>query len=67
MESVTVSSKYQIVIPRSAREALGIKPGQKLTAISLDGRLELVPQRDIASLRGFLRGMDTTVEREDDR
>jgi AbrB family looped-hinge helix DNA binding protein len=67
METVTVSPKYQIVIPRRVREAMGIRPGQKVRMVLFDGRLELVPERDIREMRGHLRGMDTTVPREDDR
>jgi AbrB family looped-hinge helix DNA binding protein len=64
---VTVSPKFQVVIPRDVREALGISPGQKLRAIALNGRVELVPVKPARALRGFLRGIDTTVRREKDR
>jgi AbrB family looped-hinge helix DNA binding protein len=64
---VTVSPKFQVVIPREVREALGISPGQKLRAIALNGRVELVPVKPARALRGFLRGIDTTVKREKDR
>lgn len=67
METVTVSPKYQVVIPRSARESLGIKQGQKVQVIVYDHRIELVPVQPAKKMRGFLKGIDTTVSREDDR
>ncbi|MGD8868232.1 MAG: AbrB/MazE/SpoVT family DNA-binding domain-containing protein [Gemmatimonadales bacterium] len=67
MNVVTVSSKYQIVIPKELRERLGIEPGQKVQAFALEDRIELVPIRPLKSMRGFLRGIDTTVDREADR
>jgi len=65
--SVTVSSKYQIVIPRAIRESLGIRPGMKLHALEYRGRLELVPVKSARQARGFLEGIDTSVDRESDR
>ena len=67
MDTVTVSPKYQVVIPREIREALGIRPGQKVQAIQYGNRIELVPVRPLSEARGFLKGMDTTIEREPDR
>jgi len=67
METVTVSAKYQVVIPRSIREALGIRPGQKVQAIRLGNRIELIPYRPLSDARGFLAGIDTSVVREPDR
>src|SRR5271156_3152295 len=67
MSTITVSSKYQIVIPLKIREALGIKPGEKLHAIEYRGRIELVPVRPTKSARGSLKGIDTDVPRESDR
>ena len=67
MENVTVSTKYQVVIPKRVRERLGIKPGQKVHMIPYMGRIELIPVRDIEEGRGFLSGIDTTVERDEDR
>ncbi len=66
METVTVSSKFQVVIPKPIREELGLSPGQKLRAIVYGDRIELIPVRFIKELRGFLRGIATTVERERD-
>lgn len=67
MNTLTISPKYQLVIPKAIRELLGLKPGQKVQAIAYDNRIELIPVRPIRRMRGFVRGMDTTVEREDDR
>ena len=66
METVTVSSKFQVVIPRAVRESLGIQPGQKVQVIRYGERIELIPLRPVRETRGFLRGIDTTVKREQD-
>ena len=67
MTTVTVSPKFQVVIPKEVREALGIKAGEKLDAIPYRGHVALVPVRSIKSARGFLKGIDTEVARDDDR
>lgn len=67
METVTVSPKFQVVIPRAVRESLDIKPGQKMDVFEYDGRIEFVPVRHPREMRGFLAGIDTTVERDADR
>jgi AbrB family looped-hinge helix DNA binding protein len=64
---VTISSRYQIVIPKDVRERLNLKPGQKIQAIPFEGRIELIPVEPIENARGFLRGIDTRVPREGDR
>ena len=56
MNTVTLSSKYQLVIPRDVRERLGLEPGAKLTVIEKNGILYLVPERPLAELRGVARG-----------
>ena len=61
METVTVSPKYQVVIPSSIRNLMGVKPGQKVKMILYDNRIEMIPVRPIAEARGFLRGIDTTI------
>jgi len=66
MTVVTVSSKYQVVIPKDVRERLGLSPGQKVEALAVGGRVELVPIEPIERLRGFLKGMSSKLEREDD-
>ncbi|MDE2719758.1 AbrB/MazE/SpoVT family DNA-binding domain-containing protein [Candidatus Palauibacter polyketidifaciens] len=67
MTIVTISSRYQVVIPRDVRERLGLKPGQKVQALPFKGRVELIPLEPIEAARGFVRGIDTTVPRERDR
>ena len=67
MGTVTVSPKSQIVIPRSIRQSLGLEPGQELRAIQYENRIELTPIKPIREMRGFLKGIDTTIEREPDR
>lgn len=67
MHTVKISSKYQVVIPREIRELLGIKPGQKVQVIQYENRIELIPVKPIKKMRGFLKGIDTTIEREQDR
>ena len=63
METVTVSSNYQIAIPPRIREALQIQPGQKLHIMVYENRIVLIPVIPIQQLRGFLKGIDTTVDR----
>jgi AbrB family looped-hinge helix DNA binding protein len=67
MQTVTVSPKYQVVIPKAVRQALHLRPGQKMQVVEYDGRIELIPERDIKELRGFLKGIDTEFKREEDR
>jgi AbrB family looped-hinge helix DNA binding protein len=66
MKLVTVSPKFQVVIPRSIRESLGLKPGQKLRVVEHEGRIELIPEREIGELKGFLKGIKLGFEREGD-
>jgi AbrB family looped-hinge helix DNA binding protein len=67
MQTVTVSPKFQIVIPRKIRDALGLHSGQKIQVIQYENRIELIPIEPIASARGFLKGIDTSIQREPDR
>jgi len=67
MQTVTVSPKFQVVIPKDIREAMRLRPGQKLKVIEYEGRIELIPDRDISELKGFLKGINTEFDREDDR
>lgn len=67
MTIVTISPKFQVVIPKQIRESLKLEPGQKVQAIEHDNRVELIPLRPITEMRGFLKGIDTTLEREGDR
>lgn len=67
MLNVKVSPKYQVVIPKKVRESLHVQPGQLLQVVQYENRIELIPERDIAELEGFLKGIDTSFSREDDR
>jgi AbrB family looped-hinge helix DNA binding protein len=67
MQTVTVSPKYQVVIPKTVRDSLHLRPGQKMQVVEYDGRIELIPERDIKELRGFVKGIHTEFEREEDR
>ena len=64
---VTVSPKFQVVIPRRVRESLGIQAGHKMQVILYQNRIELIPFKPVREMRGFLKGIDTTIEREPDR
>jgi AbrB family looped-hinge helix DNA binding protein len=66
MDTVTISSKFQMVIPHAIREKWNIKPGQKVRLIVYGNRLEVVPVRDIREARGFLKGMSSDIEREEE-
>jgi AbrB family looped-hinge helix DNA binding protein len=67
METVTISPKYQVVIPKRARSELGVEPGQKVQVFVYNNRIEMIPVKPIEEARGFLPGIDTSVEREPDR
>jgi len=67
MHTLTLSPKYQVVIPKAIRDVLHLRPGQKVQALVYDDRIELVPVRKAKELRGFLKGIDTSVKREPDR
>ena len=67
MEAVTVSSKYQVIIPSRVLKLLGMEPGQKVKVILYDNRIEMIPVRPIKEARGFLKGISTVVDREPDR
>ncbi len=66
MNAVIVSPKYQVVIPKSVRERIHIIPGEQLQVISFDDRIELVPVRPMREMRGYLKGMDASFERDED-
>jgi AbrB family looped-hinge helix DNA binding protein len=67
MTAVTVSPKYQVVIPKEVRESLGIVSGQKVQVLTYQNRIELIPIKPLKQLKGFLKGIDTEVRREKDR
>lgn len=65
METVMVSPKYQVVIPRAVRERVHLKSGERLQVISFDDRIELIPVRPMSSMRGFLKGLDSQFKRDE--
>lgn len=65
MDTVTLSPKFQVVIPRRIRERMNLNPGEKIEVIGYDDRIELVPIRPMSEMRGFLQGLDATFEREE--
>jgi len=67
VETVTISPKFQVVIPKQIRERLKLSPGQKVQALLYEDRIELIPVRPVKKMRGFLKGIDTNVPREGDR
>jgi AbrB family looped-hinge helix DNA binding protein len=67
MNVVTISPKFQVVIPRDIRDRLELEPGQKVQALVFGNHIEFIPLRPAREMRGFLRGLDTTVHRERDR
>jgi AbrB family looped-hinge helix DNA binding protein len=67
MQSVKVSPKYQVVIPKEVRESLHLFPGQRLHVVQYENRVELIPERDVEELQGFLKGIDTAFVRDKDR
>ena len=67
MRAVTVSPKFQIVIPKEVREPIGIISGQKVQMLTYGNRIELIPIKPMSEMRGFLKGIDTEVPREKDR
>lgn len=67
MQTVTVSPKFQVIIPTDIRQSLNLQPGQKMQIVHYGERIELLPIKPIKSMRGFLRGIDTDVPREADR
>lgn len=67
METVKLSSKFQIVIPRAVRERMKLRPGAKFKVIDVGGCVELIPIRPVHEMRGRFKDIDTNIEREDDR
>ena len=67
METVKISPKFQVVIPKKVRESMQLKPGQQMQVIEYGNRVELIPVRSVKSMRGFLGNIDTSFTREGDR
>jgi AbrB family looped-hinge helix DNA binding protein len=67
MTAVTVSPKFQVVIPKDVRESIGIFSGQKIQVFTYQNRIELIPMKPMKKLKGFLKGIDSDVDRDKDR
>ncbi|MEZ5536712.1 MAG: AbrB/MazE/SpoVT family DNA-binding domain-containing protein [Thiolinea sp.] len=67
MTAVTVSPKFQVVIPKEVRDSMGISSGQKIQVLTYKDRIELIPLKPMREMRGFLKGIDTEIVRDDDR
>ena len=67
MEAVKISPKFQIVIPKKLRDALKLSPGQKVQMVVYGNRIEMIPLKQISEMKGFLKGIDNTVEREPEK
>ena len=67
MTAVTVSPKFQVVIPKDIRESMGIFSGQKVQMLTYQNRIELIPLKPMKEMRGFLKGINTDIQRDDDR
>jgi AbrB family looped-hinge helix DNA binding protein len=67
MSTVTLSPSFEVLIPQDVREALHLTPGEQFRIVPYAGRVELIPVRSVESMRGFLRGMDPNVQRDEDR
>ena len=67
MSTVTLSPKFQVVIPQPVRDLLKLKPGQKLQIFALGERIEMIPLKPMKAMRGFLKGINRDFERESDR
>ncbi len=67
MEIVKISTRFQVVIPQAVRKSLNIQPGQKVHVIPYENRIELIPLKPIGGSRGFLKGIDTKIERDPHR
>lgn len=64
IDTVTISPKFQVVLPQRVRERIRLRPGEKLQVISFDDRIELIPIRPMSKMKGFLKGFDLTFKRD---
>lgn len=67
MNTVKLSPKFQVVIPKTVRDHLHLLPGQRMQVVEYDGRVELIPEKDLKELRGFVKGINIHVDKEVDR
>jgi AbrB family looped-hinge helix DNA binding protein len=62
MNSVTISTKFQVVIPREVRDRLRLHKGQKMLVFERNGFIQLIPDRDIKEMRGIAKGMSPSMD-----
>jgi len=67
LQTVKISPKYQVVIPKEVRNSLNLKPGQRVQIIQYENRIEIIPYQNISEMKGFLKGINTEINREDER
>ncbi|MGX9728024.1 MAG: AbrB/MazE/SpoVT family DNA-binding domain-containing protein [Candidatus Electronema sp. VV] len=67
MDTATISKNYQVLIPQRIRKAMRLAPGQKMQILLYGNRIELIPEHDIRTMRGFLKGINTDFKRDEDR
>lgn len=67
MTTVKISPKYQVVIPKEIRNKLKLRPGQKMQILQFDDRIEFILLKNIKEARGILKGLNTDIDREEDR
>lgn len=65
--TVTISPKFQVVIPKGIRNSMRLRAGQRVEILRYDNRIELIPLRPLSRMRGFLKGIRTGVPRDPDR
>ncbi len=67
MQTLTISPKFQVVIPKEVRDSMDLKAGEKVQLFQYENRIEFIPVRPMKSMRGFLKGIDTEIKRDKDR
>lgn len=67
MQQVTISPKFQVVIPRKIREALNLVPGQKMQVVQYGERIELIPHKQVHEMRGFLKRNFEEINGEEEK
>lgn len=65
METVKVSRKYQVVIPERLRREAGIRPGDKMVAISKRGIIQYIPVHTLRESKGMIPGLDVQGLRDE--
>ncbi|MCL2094374.1 MAG: AbrB/MazE/SpoVT family DNA-binding domain-containing protein [Treponema sp.] len=67
MNTVTLSSDYQIIFPKEMGKSIGLVAGTTFEVLSYKNRIELIPIKPMKNLKGIFKGIDTSIIREDDR